>query len=171
MLIRLNIVQYLDIPYSEIRFGYGKYGKPYLLNYADYHFSVSHSEDCIVYVSDQHPIGIDVEQIKKCNFSVARRCFTSYENNFVANSADQNKAFFQIWTSKEAYVKMSGIGLTKPLKSFDIFSKNLGCHISSICLDDYMVSICSKNLMNTDIVVENIYVSSMLQNDFDRFEK
>ena len=43
LLIRNEISQRLGIIPSDIEFGYGEHGKPYVLNSRDYHFSVSHS--------------------------------------------------------------------------------------------------------------------------------
>ena len=49
LLIRHEISQQLNIPFSEIVFGYGEHGKPYVLNDRDYCFSVSHSDNCIAF--------------------------------------------------------------------------------------------------------------------------
>ena len=60
LLIRNEISQRLGIIPSDIEFGYGEHGKPYVLNRCDYHFSVSHSGNAIVFVGDSFPVGIDL---------------------------------------------------------------------------------------------------------------
>ena len=60
LLIRNEISQRLGIIPSDIEFGYGEHGKPYVLNSRDYHFSVSHSGNAIVFVGDSFPVGIDI---------------------------------------------------------------------------------------------------------------
>lgn len=126
LLIRNEISKQLDISYPDIMFGYNEYGKPYLLNSLDYHFSVSHSCNCIAFVDNTVPIGIDVEKISDPNLKIAERFFTANEAAFVKNNKDPVAAFYRIWTSKEAYVKMLGMGLNKPFKSFDLLNDLLG---------------------------------------------
>ncbi|MCL0028295.1 hypothetical protein M1M88_01070 [Peptococcaceae bacterium] len=41
------------------------YGKPFLKNTNDLYFNVSHSGEWVVCAIHHHPIGIDIEQVKK----------------------------------------------------------------------------------------------------------
>lgn len=162
LLIRHEVSRQLHIPCSEVCIGYGDYGKPFLINDSNYFFSVSHSGNCIAFISSNCPIGIDLEQIQKCNMLVAKHCFTSQEYKFVEESIDANEAFYKIWTAKEAYVKMLGVGLSKCFKSFDILDKNLNCFFSTLCLPEYVLSVCSKKKTRDNITIEEIYEDSLM---------
>jgi 4'-phosphopantetheinyl transferase len=77
LLMRNEISTSLNINFNEIVFAYGKYGKPYLPNVSGFYFSVSHSGNCIVFVSSHKEIGIDVEKIIAADFMVSQSFFTS----------------------------------------------------------------------------------------------
>ena len=114
LLIRKEISQHLGVVSSDIEFGYNEYGKPYVVGSHDYYFSVSHSGNVIVFIGDNSPLGIDIEQINDGNLKIAKRFFTHNEYEYIINSEQANIAFYKIWTSKEAYIKMVGLGLSKP---------------------------------------------------------
>lgn len=144
ILMRNEISKELNIPFDEIVFGHGEHGKPYLLNNRDYHFSVSHSGNCIAFVGSEFSIGIDIEQISDGNLDIAKRFFTDNEFHFIQNNKEPKNAFYQIWTSKEAYVKMLGLGLSKGFQTFDVLSdelKHLFCYQQ---VSEYMLTVCSE---------------------------
>lgn len=160
LLIRNEISRQLDISSGTIEFGYSEHGKPYLMNYPDYHFSVSHSGNCIAFVSGNASIGIDVEQIGDRNLDIAKRFFTENEFEFIKNSKEPQSLFYQIWTAKEAYVKMLGVGLSKSFNSFDVLSDELKHHFSHQQISDYMLTVCSEsdydNLTIEEVIAEDL---------------
>ncbi len=162
LFIRHEISQQLNIPFSEIVFGYGGHGKPYILNDRDYCFSVSHSDNCIAFSGGNFPIGIDVEQISRGNIKIAKRFFTVNECNFIKTSKEPSEAFCKIWTSKEAYVKMLGVGLSKSLRSFDVTDKSLGCCFRTKRLSEFMLTVCAEKIIN-EIIVNEIEFESILK--------
>lgn len=162
LLIRHEISQQLDIPFSEIVFGYGEHGKPYILNDRDYCFSVSHSDNCIAFSGGNFPIGIDVEQISRGNIKIAKRFFTANEYNFITTSKEPNENFCKIWTSKEAYVKMLGAGLSKSLGSFDVTDKSLSCCFRTKRLSEFMLTVCAEKIIN-EIIVNEIEFESIIK--------
>ncbi len=97
-----------------------QYGKPYLANYKNIHFNLSHSGDWVLCGVGDSPIGIDVEQINDKDFSIAKKVFTKEESDylFTQNENDKIRVFYNIWTLKESYIKNVGRGLSIPLKSF-----------------------------------------------------
>lgn len=97
------------------------YGKPYLKDYDDLHFNVSHSGDWIVGAIGNQPVGIDVEKIGNVNMEIAKRFFHSTEYNALmacSGISDQLSLFYDLWTLKESYIKAVGKGLSLPLDSF-----------------------------------------------------
>jgi len=97
------------------------YGKPYLKDYDDLHFNVSHSGDWIVGAVGNQPVGIDVEKIGTVNLDIAKRFFHQTEYNTLmacSDNAAQLSLFYDLWTLKESYIKAVGKGLSLPLDSF-----------------------------------------------------
>ena len=163
LLIRNEISQRLGIIPSDIEFGYGEHGKPYVLNSRDYHFSVSHSGNAIVFVGDSFPVGIDIEQIADENLKMAKRFFTCNEYEYIINSKQLNIAFYKIWTSKEAYVKMLGLGLSKPLKSFDVLNESINCSFVTKRATEYLITVCSEKTVINDIKIEELPIERLLR--------
>lgn len=106
-------------------------GKPFLLDYPQVQFNMSHSGDWVVVAVGNETVGIDVEKrvpADKCK-DIAKRFYHPDE----VTDLDQNEdamleyRFLQYWTSKEAYVKYLGTGLRTPLNQFcvDMYSRSV----------------------------------------------
>lgn len=92
-------------------------------------FNVSHSSNYVVAVSSKYDIGIDVEEIKdKAELStidkrLMEKYYTQGEREYVKaaeNAAGEVERFYEIWTIKEAFVKMEGVGIRRPFYTFEI---------------------------------------------------
>ncbi|MDR0883575.1 MAG: 4'-phosphopantetheinyl transferase superfamily protein [Oscillospiraceae bacterium] len=93
------------------------HGKPYFVDAPGFHFNLSHSGAALALAVSDTPIGVDVERLRAPDFRIARRNFAPDEAAFVGEDAQR---FFQIWTQKEAYLKYTGDGLSRPLASFSV---------------------------------------------------
>ncbi len=148
---RHKISEELKIPFKKVEFSYNEHGKPYVQK-DDFYFSISHSDNVIAFVSHTSPIGIDVQK-RTSSITGAIRFFTENEKMYIAHSADR---FIEIWTKKEAYVKMLGTGLSTPFKTFDVLSDDISGMLFYERYDDFHLSICGKNIpklqINTDFV-------------------
>ncbi|MGN0164272.1 MAG: 4'-phosphopantetheinyl transferase family protein [Candidatus Ornithomonoglobus sp.] len=162
LLIRKEISEQLSIPPKELAFGYGEHGKPYLLNNENYHFSVSHSGNCIAFAGCDAPVGIDVERIREAKLKIARRFFTKNECSFIEKSAEPDTDFFKIWTAKEAYVKMLGTGLSKSLTSFDVLNNSLNCGFCTRLLPGYALTVCAKQRKLNNVITDEADIDSLL---------
>lgn len=140
LLVRNEASRALSIPFWELQFGYSEYGKPYIEGFESYRFSVSHSGGRAAFVDSAEDIGIDIQLIQDKNKHAAR-FFTENEQLYAAQS---DSAFFEIWTRKEAYVKMLGIGLSHGLRSFDVLNESLGCGFTTKKLQHHIIAVCSK---------------------------
>ncbi len=94
-----------------------KNGKPYIEN-SELYISISHSFDMVFAAVSEKPIGVDIERIKDINFSVAKKFANDEELEYIGSDL---KRFYEIWTAKEAYYKMTG-GSAVNFKSFSVFS-------------------------------------------------
>ena len=87
-------------------------------------FNLSHAGDLVVVaLCVGQRIGVDVEEVRAIEslLEIADAHFTRSEREFIFSQEPQERrrAFFRIWTRKEAYVKAVGNGLSIPLNSFD----------------------------------------------------
>ena len=102
----------------------GPYGKPTVKSEPNFHYNLSHSGNWVVIAYGTSPVGIDVEQINwdSSKEKLAKRFFTADEQAYVFGQDAQGRAerFFEIWTSKESYLKYLGTGLQKSLDSFSV---------------------------------------------------
>lgn len=163
LLIKEQISAELSIPWKNIQFEYNTFGKPSLKSNPDYYFSISHCKNCIAFISDISPIGIDIEQIKTTNLNIAKRFFTTHEYQYIFNSNDTISSFFEIWTKKEAYIKMLGVGLSKPLNSFDVLNPNLlDVNFHNILIDNFQLSICHRKLIKTSYDINIINSNELI---------
>jgi 4'-phosphopantetheinyl transferase len=99
----------------EWRICSSSFGKPVIgQGLPQIHFSISHTDMIVAAaVSDQLPIGIDVEAIEAAPTPelIATICCPYEQTLFVEASAGQSaREFIRLWTLKEAYVKMTGSG-------------------------------------------------------------
>ncbi len=131
----------IDIEISDYEYVIGEKGKPSLF-YCPYQFSISHTDGlCVVAVSIDE-VGVDVEKIKPYKLKI-ERIFTPLDCELIDGSEQKDKTFYQIWTSKEAYVKALGTGLSTPFNSFEVLNLN-GKHLVHFEIEDYMLSAYTK---------------------------
>ena len=139
MLARIMISEACKTNPENTVFNYGKNGKPYAVDLSC-EFNISHSGDYVICAINDSPIGADIEQIR--NLSVYPDIiFTDKEKEYVFgadNEAEINKRFFEIWTFKEAIIKLRGQALSG-LKETDCFNYDGNREI--IATEDYIATI------------------------------
>lgn len=104
----------------------GRYGKPYLRDYPGIHFSLSHSGDYAICSIGNKPVGNDIERVKEGRLQVAQRFFSLQETAWIYRADDrreQEDRMFRIWTMKESFLKVTGLGMSLQLNSFTIESR------------------------------------------------
>ena len=115
-LLRLALAKYLGRSPRSFQFDTRPNGKPFLTGHSGVHFSVSHSAGKAMISIASVPIGIDIEHIDgRLNFLQIAKCvFSPPELEALARSkpAERVRAFFSIWTRKEAYLKATGDGFS-----------------------------------------------------------
>lgn len=106
-----------------IHYGYGPQGKPYLKDYPDIHFSLSHSGNMAVLAISDSEVGIDVQERRGYQERVAKRFYHESEIaviEAISDPAEKANCFYQMWTAKEAYIKYTGKGMGQDLRSFGV---------------------------------------------------
>lgn len=91
-----------------------KFNKPYFND--NIHFNISHSGlYTICAISETNIVGIDVEQVNEIPLTDFDDFFYQEEWQNVLTDDDRLKAFYTLWTKKEAFLKVIGSGLNVPL--------------------------------------------------------
>lgn len=87
-------------------------GAPFLPSHPGLSVSISHCRRAVaVAVSAEGRVGIDVECRRKVGESLIGRVCTPEEQAAVRSADDPAMAFLQLWTRKEAVLKMQGTGI------------------------------------------------------------
>ena len=102
---------------AAARLSFSRFGKPTMPGGPD--FNLSHSGDKVVLLTDEQAVGVDIERIEPYSRAVAQKVFTMSERAWLAQQST-DKAFFQLWTGKEAVMKALGLGFQLPPESFEI---------------------------------------------------
>lgn len=121
--LRSALERLTHVAAREIRFDYGRRGKPLLPGGPS--FSLSHSgERVLIAVSARGRVGVDVERIRPVRRleALAARWLAPGERAWLAAAGEGGveAAFFDVWTRKEAFAKALGSGLATPFRSFSV---------------------------------------------------
>jgi 4'-phosphopantetheinyl transferase len=118
--IREILMQYTQINPVILK---SNYGKPYLKDFPALEFNLSHSESKAIFaITANEPIGVDIEY-KNNNIDfrdLAKSYFSPAEIKSLEFAKNFHEEFLKLWTRKEAYLKMKGIGLSECLLKKDI---------------------------------------------------
>lgn len=111
--VRMYVSQMTGRRYDSLIFSAGVHGKPYIED-CGVHFNLSHCGNLILAAFSENEIGADIELICRNGQSVVQRIFTQGERDYIAIAPSEKEAqrrFCEIWTAKEAYLKLDGAGL------------------------------------------------------------
>lgn len=131
---------------------FGIYGKPYFKGLPE--FNISHAGDFVVLAVAELPVGIDIEKkVKEDYLTLGKTFLCDYEYNLLNESAHPCSLFFELWTRKESYLKMTGMGFQQDPKSFCVLHDSpdyhfytwefYPCYAMAVCSPD---SLCTKNV-------------------------
>ncbi len=142
---------------------YGDKEKPYLADGSMY-FSLSHSGDVVAIATDDVEVGCDAELIKGDNrLKIADRFYNINEREYVHSADDEKLAFCRIWTRKEAYLKMTGEGISTDLTAFDTTAEPLSSQIFTKDMDGWCLSVCSeKKIDENEIYISELEIKDLL---------
>lgn len=114
-------------------------GAPYLPSHPELAVSISHCRRAVaVAVSTEGRVGIDVECRRKVGESLMQRVCTPEEWAAVQSEDDPVMFFLQLWTRKEAVLKMRGSGIqgfgsmVDALTAKDIVVRDIQCSMPDV---------------------------------------
>ncbi len=122
--VRQVLSNYLKVEASSIVFSITNFGKPFVKNTGLF-FNYSYRDKiCVLAISRDAEIGIDIEKIKLLQDleTFASFSFSEMEKKIIFESSPENfeSTLFTFWTYKEAIIKALGIGLNADLTQIDL---------------------------------------------------
>lgn len=132
----------------QARIAEGQWGKPFLPDHPNLHFSLSHSGKWAMCALGNRPLGCDVEATGRGNEKLTKRFFHPEEQQALAMLApdtrpEWQREFARIWTRKESWLKADGRGLSLGMESFSVLADQPGIHYSEMSgTDGYAFACC-----------------------------
>lgn len=114
LVLRALLSEHTGAPPESFRFLRTPRGKPYAEN-APY-FNLSHSGDWLLCAVSDTPVGADIETPRTVSPNLLRRTCTPAELAYIGDDAQR---FLEVWTAKEAYLKLLGTGLRVDLRKIE----------------------------------------------------
>ncbi|WP_413511965.1 4'-phosphopantetheinyl transferase family protein [Myroides odoratus] len=100
-------------------------GKPKIPE-ASLYFNLAHADDYIICVlADKYRVGVDIEKIKDAKIEDFWHILRDDEKLEINTIPNCKKAFYRLWTQKEACVKADGRGLLFPIEKV-VISNDIG---------------------------------------------
>lgn len=130
-LLKSQLSKSLKLPIKDVKIEYFDGTKPHSKNSPSIDFNLSHSQEYFAFILGDKSalrVGIDVEKINPA-FEIQSIIENYMHPNEIAyiqnkwlNKNEKQNRFYEIWTRKEAFLKMQGIGIVTDLTSFDTAS-------------------------------------------------
>ncbi len=116
-LLRAVLARETGIAAHRLRFRYGPFGKPRLVEPSNLHFNLTHSRGMALVAVHSRPLGIDIEFVDPAvaHRDLADFLFTEAEREQIRGASchdHERRRFFRIWTRKEAVLKAIGTGFS-----------------------------------------------------------
>ncbi len=128
---------------GDFTLNYNEHGKPYLADYENIFFNISHCCYGVVCAVSDYEVGVDIQDIRQFKENVPKKVFCAEEQDSLDKATDKDREFARIWSKKEAYYKMLGRGLTRKMNEFNTLNKDYiqtfdyeNFCISASCLED-----------------------------------
>ena len=117
-------------------------------------FNLSHSGNLVICAVSDQMVGCDIEQVKVVSKRVAERMFSKEENEYLLQFSNEqyNREFIRIWTKKESYLKMLGVGIRGAIDKLDFKD----CYIQEYELPEYHITVCAKEEAFSELLWEKI---------------
>lgn len=160
---KLSAVAYLVLVYALKNEGYLKAlpefdyhtnGKPFLANYPDIYFNISHSRKAVACILSDSEVGVDIEIVGEYDDELATAICNDEEYQWVTASSDltqRARKFTELWTQKESIVKWRGTGIDCDPREINTgnFSYNQNIDFQLITdyypVENFYLSVCKRN--------------------------
>ena len=116
-LLRHALQELHGLTCSELDFKQGAQGKPELRGPSHIHFNLSHSGAWVMCAMDDHPLGIDVEEIQTRQELPWASILSPQETARLGDMGSEAD-FYRLWSLKESYLKALGTGFSLDPRQF-----------------------------------------------------
>ena len=135
---------------KEIVFQRNKSGKLCFKNFKKYFFSISYSDNLVLIGFAKYNLGVDIEKIKSRNIK-NERYFSESEVSYIGSNSMR---LFEIWTQKEAFLKLKKMSILN-FKKIDISIIKKKYFINTNKFNNNIYSVClEKNIKEKKIVID-----------------
>lgn len=101
----------------------GEHGKPFFTLRPKLHYNISHSGKYVVCILAGQEVGIDVQVHRAANYErMLERMVPPQMIRRILEADEPEKAFFTQWVLREAYIKWTGEGLSRDLRTIPMDS-------------------------------------------------
>ena len=158
LLLAQMVCRISGYPVSSISIHRYPNGKPFLPDFPNLHFNITHTDHLAVLAIDNHLVGVDIEKVNVARMAVANRFFSEEEKEMLNNCPEdqRNQLFYKLWTIRESFVKAIGIGIFGTMGDFCPELNASGWQVKHTdtgiwnirhynLYEDYLVALCSKN--------------------------
>lgn len=147
-------------------------GKPFLPDFPNLHFNISHTDKVAILAIDTQLVGVDVESVSSARMAVADRFFSISEKEMLkkCSKSQRDGLFFELWTARESFVKAIGIGIFASMGQFTPERITSGWQVNHAetglwnirhykFMSDYIVALCSKNQVFPEAIEQIEFMS------------
>ena len=132
----------------------GEHGKPFFSYRPSLHYNISHSGDYVLCLLADQEVGIDVQVHRKANYErMLRRMVPEEQYTEILAGVDAEQKFFEQWVLREAYIKWTGEGLSRDLRTI---SMDEGSHMLLDMEEGYSGALWAMNPMEISWKFEDI---------------
>ncbi|HIS27119.1 MAG TPA: 4'-phosphopantetheinyl transferase superfamily protein [Candidatus Pullilachnospira intestinigallinarum] len=108
----------IDLPREPAPIARHPLGKPYLSGHEGLYFSISHSACWAACAVGRIPLGLDIQYRKKKKTELlAARILSAQEYAIYETAGDREFCFYDFWVKKESYLKYTGEGIRRDLRT------------------------------------------------------
>ena len=95
-------------------------GKPYFPAYSSVFFNISHTGEYAACAVAEAECGLDIQRVQPIKRErLLQRTLSEAEYRLVLKSEDRDRTFCCLWTQKERFLKLTGEGLTRDLRTLE----------------------------------------------------
>lgn len=108
----------LRIANDQLHFARAQYGKPFIVDYPELQFNVSHAGNWVLCAMDTTPLGVDIEEMRPMDWKTGRVCFSEQEFAELMECPEEERLsyFYELWSLKESFAKADGRGMHLPFQ-------------------------------------------------------
>ena len=159
LLLRYSFLQagYENAQWEQIEMAHRQNGKPYLIQYPEFCYSLSHSGKWVICAVHSKELGADIQEMRPWNERVAKRFFSTQEYERIVNA-------------KEGYGKLTGDGIGKGISQY-LTSQNFDRVVDTWLqrearlkvyeqIEEYMICVCMReeeSFPDKPEIVNNIF--------------